>query len=257
MKTIRIFLLVLIIIGIALIFTQKFWVSKLVNQILIFEGDKNGKDISFSQTGDKTIPISITTQDIQEENFSGTVPVISGTSALAIKMREYVNSQISEFRKEANTEVPKIREKFGADNPTTDYNITVDSKYIKGQKTESIATSVYTYTGGAHGSTFYKVMTAFISGNKLLSLASIIKKSEQRTFTEFVKKQLNDWRPEGENVSPVFADDVNSLTFNSFANWSIDDQDLTIYFDQYEIGPGVLGAVPFPLSLSVIKNFLQ
>ena len=247
MKAIRIFLLILIIIGIVLLFTQKLWVPKLVNQILISEGYQNDKDI----------PISINTKNIKEENFSGTVPVISGTSVLAVKMREYVDSLVSEFRNDANIAVPSARKEFGVDSPMADYNISIDSEYIKGQKTESIATSVYTYTGGAHGSSSYKVMTTYISGDRILSLSDIVKQSEQKNFVEFVKKQLNDWRPDGEDVSPVFAEDINSLTFDSFENWSIDDQNLTIYFDQYAIGPGVLGAVPFPLSLSIIKNFLQ
>ena len=37
MKTIRIFLLILIIIGLILIFTQKIWVPKLVDEILLSE----------------------------------------------------------------------------------------------------------------------------------------------------------------------------------------------------------------------------
>ncbi len=38
MKTIRIFLLILIIIGLVLLFTQSLWVPNLVNQILAWEG---------------------------------------------------------------------------------------------------------------------------------------------------------------------------------------------------------------------------
>ena len=38
MKAVRIFLLILIIIGIVLLFTQKIWVPKLVNKILLSEG---------------------------------------------------------------------------------------------------------------------------------------------------------------------------------------------------------------------------
>lgn len=41
MKTIRIILLILIIIGIGLLLTQKIWVPKLVNQILIYQAEKS------------------------------------------------------------------------------------------------------------------------------------------------------------------------------------------------------------------------
>jgi hypothetical protein len=55
----------------------------------------------------------------------------------------------------------------------------------------------------------------------------------------------------------VFPEDVAALTFDSFTNWSMDDKNLIIYFDQYEIGPSVLGEVAFPLPLEKIKSFLN
>ena len=240
-----------------MLLTQKFWVSKLVDQILLFEGGQNEKGVSSKQAGETVNPIHITTQKITEDNFSGSMPVISGANPLAIKMREYIQAEVAEFRKEANVDVPGMREKFGTDSPLAAYTIDIASKYIKSAKTESIETSVYSFTGGAHGSTIYKVITTDQSSGKVLVLSNIIKKVEQNAFTEFVKKQLTNWRPEGSDVSVVFPEDVKNLTFNSFTNWSLDDKNLTIYFDQYVIGPGALGATAFPLSLEQIKNFLQ
>lgn len=249
MKTIRIFLLILIIIGIALLLTEKLWVPKLVDKII-------AREFPQQVTTPSIIPISITTENLKEKNFSGTISRISGTSPLAVKMREYIDKTVSNFRTQANTDVPSIREQFGADNPTANYEIDIGSKYIKGIKTESIATEVYTFTGGAHGSTVYKVMTANISNGEILTLTKIIKQEKQKDFAELVKKDLNDWRPEGTDAPVVFADSVESLTFDSFKNWTIDDQNLTIYFDQYAIGPGALGSTPFPISLLKIKDFL-
>ncbi len=254
-KTIRIFLLVLIIIGIGLLLTQKTWVPKLVDFIISHETPV--KTVLPKTTKEKSSSISITTQKITEDNFTGTVAVISGTSPLAVKMREYVNKTVTEFRKQANTDVPEMRAKFGADNPTANYEIDINSKYIKGGKTESIMTDIYTFTGGAHGSTIYKVMTASLESGKILSLSDVIPKEKQNAFTAFIKKELNNWIPEGSNAPVVFADQVNSLTFSSFVNWSLDDQNLIIYFDQYSIGPGVLGATAFPLPLTKISDFIN
>jgi hypothetical protein len=39
MRALRIFLFILIVIGLVLLFTQKFWVEPLVNQILIYQGE--------------------------------------------------------------------------------------------------------------------------------------------------------------------------------------------------------------------------
>jgi hypothetical protein len=254
-KFIRIFLFVLIIIGIVLLATQNSWVPNLVAKILSSE---NSLPIISTKQSTKTPPsILITDQKIKEENFTGTMPVISGTNTLAIKMREFIKTTVDEFRKQANTDVPDMRAKFGANSPPATYEIDINAKYIKGIKTESIVTDVYTYTGGAHGSTIYKVLTANIASGKVLTLADIIKKEKQNAFTEFVKTELNSWIPAGNDTSPVFPDEVKSLTFNSFANWSMDNVNLTIYFDQYAIGPGVLGATAFPLPLPKITDFLN
>lgn len=251
MKKLRIFLLILIIIGIALIFTRNIWVPKLVNKIIEKEF-KQGQ-----LTNSASLPISIISQKIDEENFNGTTSIISGTSLLAVKMREYINTTISDFRTKSNAEVPDIRKNFGADSPSSTYEIDINSKYIKDSKTESIVTSVYSFTGGAHGSTIYKVMTASLSNGKVLSLSDIIKKEKQNNFTLLVKKKLSKWIPEGSETSPLFADNISSLKFNSFSNWAINGGNLIIYFDQYAIGPGALGAVEFPLPLKDVESLLN
>ena len=257
MKTLRIFLFVLIVIGVILLCTQKLWVPGLVGMILSSEDTPLDTVIQAQKTVNPVISISITTKKIKEENFTGTVPVIAGTSTLAVNMKKYLEATVAEFRTQANADVPPMRAKFGADNPTANYEIEIDSKYIKSEKTESIVTNVYTYTGGAHGGTVYHVLSADRASGKILSLSNIIKQAEQNAFTEFVKKRLDAWIPEGSDAPVVFPDDVASLKFADFSNWSLDDKNLTIYFDQYMVGPGVLGAVVFPLSLSQIRNFLQ
>jgi hypothetical protein len=199
--------------------------------------------------------ISITSKDIKEENFSGTIPVISGSGLLVSSAQAYVDQTISEFRIQADTDVPNMREQFGADVASANYEIIIEAKYLKGETTESIVMSVYVYTGGAHGSNSYKVITASLTDGKILALSDILKKEKQNNFIMFLKKRLNDWRPGGGDGPVVFAEDVQNLKFNSITNWAMDDQNLIIYFSQYEIGPGVLGAIAFPISLSEVEGF--
>lgn len=213
---------------------------------------------SIEQPKNKSItPVTIGKKNIKEENFSGTVEVISGSSPIASSAQKYIDGQVSQFRKQADTDVPPMRQQFGADSPTASYEIDIDATYVVGPKTESIALNVYTYTGGAHGSSFYKVFTASLADGKLLDLSAVIRSEKQADFTEFVKKQLIAWRPEGTNAPVVFPEDVGSLKFSSFSDWSTDSKNLTLYFAQNEIGPGALGAVAFPLSLSRISDFLR
>ncbi len=151
--------------------------------------------------------------------------------------------------------MPDLRRQFGEDNPTANYSIDINAKEIKSAETDSIIISVYTYTGGAHGSSYYKVFNVSVLEDKILFLSDIITGNKQTVFTERVKNELNNWKPDGAVV--VFGEEVNGLTFASFKNWTLDDKTLTIYFDQYEIGPGVLGAVGFPISLDKVKDLLN
>lgn len=209
------------------------------------------------KTSENSSEISIGSKNIKEENFSGTRPTISGSSIVAVTARTYVEGRINEFRTEANTDVPDMREKFGADSPTANYTIDISATAIQSEKTDSIVLSEYTYTGGANGNSSYKAITASVTSGEILFLANIIKKDKQISFTNFVKKELNAWRPEGATASVVFPDEVKNLTFNSFMNWSLDDKNLNLYFDKYQIGPGVLGAVAFPISFPKIKEYLE
>lgn len=202
-----------------------------------------------------SVPISIVNKDIKEENFSGKYSVVSGSSILAGSARTYIENQVNEFRVQANKDVPDMRKQFGIDSPPATYEIDIKADYVKGDKTESIVISVYAYTGGANGNSIYKVITSSLGNGKILSLSDIVKKDKQTAFTELVKKELNNWRPEGSTASVVFPEEVNKLNFDSFKNWSLDSKNLTIYFSKYDIGPGVLGPVAFPISVDKIKDF--
>lgn len=204
-----------------------------------------------------TTPISITTKDIKETNFTGKVPIISGSGVLASKAQVYVDATVVEFKKQADIDVALMRTKFEGDVTLPQYEIDIEAKYGKGAKTESIIISVYAYTGGANGNSSYKVFSSSLADAKILSLSAVIKKDKQTAFTEFVKKELNTWQPAGSDGSVVFPDDVKNLKFSSFENWSLDDKNLIIYFDKYAIGPGALGAVAFPLSLDKVKSFMS
>lgn len=215
------------------------------------------ENITDEQNTETEALISITNKNIKEENFTGKVAVVSGESVITKQAQAYIDQMVADFKQQADTDVPDMREKFGADNPTAQYELDIDAKYLKNGKSVSIIMLTYTYTGGAHGSSVYKVLTSKPSGNEILSLSEVVKSAKQKAFTELVKKELLKWKPAGAGASPVFPEDVQALTFDSFANWSLDDKNLIIYFSQYEIGPGALGSVEFPLPISKIKDFLE
>jgi hypothetical protein len=201
------------------------------------------------------IPVSITKESIEEQNFSGSKVSVAGSSIVARSAKEYVEETVSQFKSRADSEVPELRKEFGEDAPPSHYTIDINGTYIRSATTESIVLDQYVYTGGANGSSSYKVFTASLADNVLLPLSALVK--NQDAFVAYVKKTLMDKGPEGSGQLSVFEDDVKALSFVSFSNWSLDPDNLTIYFDKYAIGPGALGAVAFPLPLSEIKQFMQ
>jgi hypothetical protein len=200
--------------------------------------------------------VSIASEDIKEENFTGTVAVVRGDNLVASKSREYIKKTVDEFREQANRDVPDIRKQFGADSPTANYTITIEAQYLKNPRTQSVVINTYEYTGGAHGNSYYTVFTSLYNAQSVLSINDVITPSHQDNFINLVKNELLVWSPEGSGYSPVFPDVVKDLTLQDFSAWSIDDENLTIYFSQYAIGPGALGQVAFPVPLSKIKDYL-
>jgi len=196
-------------------------------------------------------PVVIIDTPITETYFTGSRPVITGSSIVVTAANDYLEKEIASFKASADTEVPDIRKEFGNDAPPSHYSIDFKANYVVGASTESIVIDGYRYTGGANGMSFYKVITARKDGDTVLSLSDIISSEQQETFTTYVKNEILT------RQEAVFTDDVNKLTFDSFKNFSLDDSTLTIYFDKYEIGPGALGAVAFPLELSAIQTYLK
>ena len=209
------------------------------------------------QAESKTQISSMSTKDVKGENFSGKVAVVTGDSILAKSAEGYIEKTVAEFKKQADIDVPDMRSKFGADSPTANYTIDIQASQMSSKKTKSIVLSEYMYTGGANGNGLYKVFTASEESGSLLSLGDIIKKDKQVEFVNLLKKELKSWVPEGAEGPIVFTEEVDGLTFKDFSNWSMDDKNLTIYFDKYAIGPGVLGPVAFPIKLSKLKDFLK
>lgn len=251
-KALQVFLLILIIIGLGFLVTRDKWVPKLVEIILSSEKSVQTPP---TETETNSSRVSITNTEINEINFTGKKAVITGNGLLVTESNKYIESTIAEFKQRADVEVPDMRKQFGADNPTADYTIDITAKEITNPKMRSMVMSIYTYTGGAHGSSYYKVFNVSKDESKLLALVDVITSDKQLTFAELVKKELHEWLPEGSPV--IFPEEVDSLTFNSFQNWALDENNIIIYFDQYEIGPGVLGAVAFPISLEKIQDMLN
>src|SRR3989344_3845415 len=82
--------------------------------------------------------ISITTQEIREENYTGSKPVIEGESKLAEAAREFVENTVAEFAAQANTDVPAMRKRFCADSTTASYTMDLEASQAESDTTRSL-----------------------------------------------------------------------------------------------------------------------
>lgn len=242
---------ILIIIGAIILLILGFGIYKFnfTNDDIYLE---NGKKIDEEEK-----PISVEVKNIKEENFSGTYPTFSGESKLAKEATKYIENRIEEFKDQADEDVPSLKKEFGDETSASAYSIDMNATYIKSNKTESIVIGEYTYTGGANGNSSYVVFTTSMDEGEVLTLSDIIKEENRNDFTALVIKELKEWRPSGDDLSPIFEEEVNKMTFDSFKDWSLDSENLVLYFDKYEIGPGVLGSVAFPISLKKLEAFIK
>ncbi len=206
-------------------------------------------------TQDVKVPIEITEKKIEEDNFTGTKPLITGSGAIVTEANKYIEKTISDFKKSADDEVPAMRKDFGADSPMANYSIEMKAKTLKSDISESILLEMYIYTGGANGNSSYKTFTSFNANGKIVSIKELIKKNSQADFMAYLRNKLITWRPDKSTDIVVFEDEVKSLTIDNITNWAISDGNLVIYFDKYAIGPGVLGGVAFPLPLTSVQKF--
>jgi hypothetical protein len=224
---------------------------------IIFARQKSPEDTIVPNETIVQIPTEITHKEIKEENYSGERPIIKGTRLLATTAQKYVDERIKEFSEQANKEVPDMREQFGDDALFATYSIEIRATQKESTVTESIVMTEYVYTGGANGMSSYKAFNASRADGHIIPITEIIRKDKQSAFVEYVKKELLSWQPDGAEGLVVFNEDVEQITLDSFEDWSQDDESFIIYFDKYSIGPGALGAVAFPLPLSVVENYLS
>jgi len=247
-KKAGVFLLALILIALVLFFIFK-------HKTAVAPATTSTPIVTSSQS------ISITEVPISEKYYSGSRPIIAGSGALADAARKYLDTEIANFAQEANDNVPLALQQPDVDPASAQYTIDIKGEYKKGDKYSSIILNEYLYTGGANGASTYKVFTADNATGTIISLQDIIAPSQQANFLAYVKQKLLAYQPaddDSDNSEPVvFKDSVDKLTFSSLTDWSIDDSNLTLYFDQYAVAPGAIGAIALDLPQIEIVKFLK
>lgn len=131
-------------------------------------------------------------------------------------------------------------------------NVQVKTVQVK-EKVYSLLSSAYKYTGGANGMEFVKPFIVDLHNNKILTLESIIPMNKSDQLAAVIKEEIQESNAaediDYESLETALAD-LTDL------KWTINNQILTVYFDEYEIGPGSLGILNFEIPMSKIRGLL-
>ena len=202
------------------------------------------------------VPATTSSEKLSEQYFSGSVAHVTGTSVAATAAQAHIMERLEAFRLRANEEVPALREHFGTEVPVGHYELGIEASVVESTGTETIVVSEYAYSGGANGMSMYATFTSPKKGGALLTLADVIAPNQHEAFTQLVRTHLGTWAKEHEGAT-LFPEDVAALTFDSFGSWSLSNDDLTIYFDKYAVGPGALGAITLSIPRTDLAGVLR
>ncbi len=174
-------------------------------------------------------------------------PEISGQDWYNQKVKDFVDSQLADFKKNSldNDEVIKKADPEGYAKYPREYDMTVG--YTKGQIDDSVISivfNVYTFEGGAHGSTnFYSInySTKDKTEIKLADLfpgqADYLQKISDYCKTDLTKQIT---KAMGSTDGSWIADGAGPKEEN-YSIFLINKDGVVIYFPQYQVAPYVAG----------------
>lgn len=131
-------------------------------------------------------------------------------------------------------------------------NITWDEKYNKNGFL-SLVEEEYVYTGGAHGTTARIPQNIDIAGAKIVKLKDLFADNGYvTTLNRLINERLSEHSDEYKELweKPEIKDEHQE-------NFYLDDDNLVIFFQPYELSYYARGFVEFPLPLEELSGYLK
>ncbi len=109
----------------------------------------------------------------------------------------------------------------------------------------------YSFTGGAHGMTIIKSLTFDTKTGKQYELNELFKPGSDyvKILSDIIRQRIKDWNI--DLLDPPFKE------IRSDQDFYIADTTLVIYFQQYEITPGVWGFPYFPIPILDLADIIE
>jgi hypothetical protein len=134
------------------------------------------------------------------------------------------------------------------------YQLYVDTRVATSTKTISYLISVYQYTGGAHGMTNVTTFN-YDSKGKILAPLDVFTPNYLEVLAPMARKYFYDTM--GDYTQPTAIDSGTEPTNENYSSWYLTDLNVVFIFEEYQVGPYVLGIQEYPIPKNKIQDILQ
>ncbi|HBE9444289.1 DUF3298 and DUF4163 domain-containing protein [Clostridioides difficile] len=225
-------------------------VSVMSNQSLP-KGNTNSKQtLSVSTIGSKTI---VKNDEYLESTIN--MPVITNSNKIVERStNDKIKNDIFEFYNKSYKEAKQ----YLKDNPDEKNKFVANVDFELKKNTDSalsIKVRYYTYSGGAHG--FYQDIAYNVDmrTGKFLELMDLFKDNTKykEVIDEEIKRQIAELEKKNEENIGIY----NFKGIKENQNFYLQDDNLVIYFDLYDITPYAAGIPEFSINKKLISSMLK
>jgi len=196
------------------------------------------------------INVKIQTETAKDYSLSISTPTTSS---------DYINDFIEDWVQTAKQNFLMRYEEFidfTTDELVAHFNIQLDIEAVTDDIYNLIFTT-YTYLGGANGESKTNVFTVDLNKDLVYDLTDLIKLDNQKSFKKFsetVDQSVND----SELIDVVDKKLLHdALTHYDLLEWSINEEILRLYFDEYEVAAGSAGIIRIDIPLIHLANLIE
>jgi len=204
--------------------------------------------------------ISISYPILSEGPFQNVISNINKNIKRSIFENLFINEKPKSFQSfidELSTEYKEVIESF--EDYTTNWQLEVSSDIIyQTPKLISIATSIYSYTGGAHGNSILVYKSYNLKTGEEITLSDFLKEGFEEVLNSAaeIEFRMNNEIPPSTKLSEAdyfFEDDKFKLN----DNFAVMDNSLIFYFNSYEITNYAAGPDELEIRISDYKDFIK
>lgn len=233
----------IIILGVAILF--------IIAAIMVFVRSDNMEDAPFfvetattTAVETRPTPAAFETEKIREKYYTIDLEYPKNSPTERAEIGTYIDT----LRREFLTAVPKTDEEaeyIGLGGGRI-YQLQTKATVYTSSSTITYKLETYTDTGGAHGATIDATFTYDREG-KLVEISDLFSSGELSTISTAARTYF--YKKLGDQVTKSEIDTGTEPKERNFSTWYLTDNKITFIFQQYQIGPYVIGIQEFPYML--------